>query len=68
MISLNEQMNDLIDNMVDSGIFFDKACKEFEKRFISSVLDKYDGHRLKAAKHLGIHRNTLNNKIKKYGL
>jgi two-component system response regulator AtoC len=36
-----------------------EAVSIFEKKYISDVLEKVDGNRTKAAKILGIHRNTL---------
>ena len=42
--------------------------EEIEKDTIRRVLDKYNGHREKAAKHLEIGVRTLYRKIEKYGL
>lgn len=39
-----------------------------EKEKIEAVLEKYKGNKSHAAKELGIHRRTLFEKIKKYGL
>jgi DNA-binding protein Fis len=39
-----------------------------EKPLIESVLNKTDGNKLKAAKLLGINRNTLHSKIKRLGI
>ena len=36
-----------------------KAVSIFEKKYISDILESVDGNRTKAAKKLGIHRNTL---------
>jgi len=36
---------------------------EFEKKFIQSALTKTGGNQTKAAKVLGVHRNTLNRKV-----
>jgi DNA-binding protein Fis len=54
--------------MVDRGILFDEAVGEFEKRFIKRILDRADGNQCRAAKMLGIHRNTLSRKIGEYKL
>jgi transcriptional regulator with PAS, ATPase and Fis domain len=40
-----------------------KAVSMFEKKYISDILESVDGNRKKAAKKLGIHRNTLLTKI-----
>jgi len=54
--------------MVERGILFEEAVTEFEKRFIKRVLDHANGNQSRAAKVLGIHRNTLSRKIDAYKL
>ena len=49
--------------MVDKGIRFADASREFERRFIARVLAQADGNLSKAAEALGIHRNTLSRKM-----
>jgi DNA-binding NtrC family response regulator len=44
------------------------AVGMFEKKYISDVLESVDGNRTKAAKKLGIHRNTLLTKTNDFGL
>ena len=41
---------------------------EFEKKFIKRVLDRSKGNQSRAARMLGIHRNTLSRKIGLYKL
>ena len=49
--------------MVEKGIRFADASREFEKRFISRVLAESEWNLSKAADVLGMHRNTLSRKI-----
>ena len=58
-----EQLERLVDEMVDPGVCFEDARREFEKKFISQVLSKSDGNLCQAADVLGIHRNTLSRKM-----
>jgi len=44
------------------------ALAESEKREIIRILNRFDGHRGKAAEYLGINRKTLREKIRKYGI
>jgi Fis family transcriptional regulator, factor for inversion stimulation protein len=60
---MNEKLDRLIDEMVERGIRFPEATREFERRFIAKVLAKSDGNLSKAADTLGVHRNTLSRKI-----
>jgi DNA-binding NtrC family response regulator len=66
--AVKEKLDALITQMVEDDIGYDDAVSEFEKRFIRKVLDKAQGNQSKAAKTLGIHRNTLSRKIETLGL
>lgn len=65
---MKDQLEGLVTQMVDRGILFDEAIGEFEKRFIKRTLERADGNQCRAAKMLGIHRNTLSRKIGEYKL
>ena len=65
---MKEQLERLVDEMVDKGLRYDEAHREFEKRFIAHVLARSNGNLCKAADLLGIHRNTLSRKIAEYRL
>jgi len=47
------------------GRIYKLILEAVEKSMIESALDKTDGNKCKAARILGINRNTLNSKIKK---
>ena len=63
---ISDRLEKLVEEMVDRGVHFDDAVKEFEKRFIARVLGKQDGSLTKTADALGIHRNTLTRKMGEY--
>jgi len=65
---MKDQLEGLVGQMVERGIMFQEAVGEFEKRFIKRVLDRSNGNQSRAAKVLGIHRNTLSRKIGTYKL
>ncbi len=50
--------------MVEKGIHYEDALREFDRRFIVEVVEKSDGNLCKAADVLGVHRNTLARKIR----
>ena len=60
---MNEKLQKLVDEMVDRGVRFPEAIREFERRFIARVLADSDGNLSKAADALGLHRNTLSRKM-----
>lgn len=65
---MKEQLESLIGMMVDRGILLEEAVTEFEKKFIKCVLEHSKGNQSRAAKVLGIHRNTLSRKVSDYKL
>ena len=65
---MREQLEALVGMMVDRGILLEEALTEFEKKFIKRVLESARGNQCRAARVLGIHRNTLSRKISRYNL
>jgi DNA-binding NtrC family response regulator len=63
---ISERLDKLVEEMVDKGVQFEDALREFEKRFIARVLGSCDGSLTRAAETLGIHRNTLTRKMGEY--
>ncbi len=61
-----DRLERLVEEMVDKGVHFEDAMREFEKRFISKVLGRCDGSLTKTADVLGMHRNTLTRKMSGY--
>jgi DNA-binding NtrC family response regulator len=45
--------------MHQGGILYVEAVREFRKAFIATVLRENNGNQSKAARELGMHRNTL---------
>ena len=60
---ISERLEKLVEEMVDKGVRFEDATREFEKRFIARVLAATDGSLTKTADTLGMHRNTLTRKM-----
>lgn len=63
---MKDQLEALVTQMIDRGLLFEEAIREFEKKFILKVLEKNRGNQTKAANAMGIHRNTLNKKLASY--
>lgn len=60
---MKDQLEALIQQMHRSGILYSEAVREFKKRFILTVLEHNGGNQCKAARELGMHRNTLSRTI-----
>lgn len=56
---MKDQLEALILQMYKSNILYSEAVREFKKRFIITVLEENHGNQCKAARVLGMHRNTL---------
>jgi transcriptional regulator with PAS, ATPase and Fis domain len=63
-LTLHQKMENLSKDLVDKEIALEDALKEFEKVCLEAALKKHKGNITKVAKALGVHRNTLHNRIK----
>jgi DNA-binding NtrC family response regulator len=63
---VKDQMERLVAEMLDKGVHYEEARREFEKLFISRALQRTKGSLGEAAEMLGIHRNTVARKIAEY--
>jgi DNA-binding NtrC family response regulator len=62
--TIHERMVLLIQEMVEKELPIKEAIKEFEKIYIETAAETYNGNKTKMAQALGIHRNTLHNLCK----
>lgn len=60
---MKDQLEALVSQMYKTGILYSEAVREFKKRFILTVLQENQGNQCKAARELGMHRNTLSRTI-----
>jgi DNA-binding NtrC family response regulator len=60
---VKRELDNLVAQMHTGGITYDEAVREFKKRFLIEVLAHHRGNQCKAAKELGMHRNTLSRTI-----
>jgi DNA-binding NtrC family response regulator len=63
---VRDQLEKLVQEMLDKGILYDDARREFEKMFISRALHRSKGNLGDAADLLGLHRNTIARKVTEY--
>jgi Fis family transcriptional regulator, factor for inversion stimulation protein len=60
---VKRELDSLVTQMHAGGITYLEAVREFKKRFILEVLAHHRGNQCKAARELGMHRNTLSRTI-----
>ncbi len=58
----------IICELVQRGISLSQARQEFERQFILESIRLHDGNLGRSAQSMGIHRNTLRNKMTTLGL
>jgi DNA-binding NtrC family response regulator len=63
---MRAELEALVREMVEKGILYDDARREFEKRYIVHALELGEGNIGRAAEIIGLHRNTLSRKIAEY--
>ena len=63
---MRDQLEKLVQEMLDKGVLYEDARKEFEKVFIARALQRSKGSVGDAAGLLGIHRNTVARKMSEY--
>ena len=67
-VNLKERLDALVADMVAGGIRMDEAVRVLESHFLRHLLQQHGGNQTRAADALGIHRNTLRNKMRRCGL
>ena len=60
---MKRELDNLVTQMHAGGITYSEAVREFKRRFLMEVLSHHRGNQCKAAKELGMHRNTLSRTI-----
>jgi Fis family transcriptional regulator, factor for inversion stimulation protein len=61
--TVKDQLEALVLQMYKSNILYSEGVREFKKRFILTVLQENKGNQCRAARELGMHRNTLSRTI-----
>jgi len=62
---VREELEKLVLHMYRSGIRYSQAVREFQRVFILTVLREQKAKQGRAARTLGMHRNTLRRTIRK---
>ncbi len=60
---MRRELEALVTQMHSSGVDYATAVREFKKRYILEVMANHKGNQCKAARELGMHRNTLSRTI-----
>ncbi len=63
---MRDQLETLVQEMLNRGVHYDDARREFERVFITRALQRSKGSVGDAASLLGLHRNTVARKMTEY--
>ena len=66
--NLNGRLFQIVDELVRRGLTLEQARREFERQFIVASLKSNRGNLCRSARSLGVHRNTLRNKVSDLGI
>lgn len=66
--NLKDGLSRIVDELVQQGITLEQARNEFEKQFIVASIRSNEGNLGRSAQSLGVHRNTLRNKVSNLGI
>ena len=66
--TLNGRLYQIVDELVNRGLTLEQARREFERQFIVASLKSNRGNFCRSARSLGVHRNTLRNKVSDLGI
>jgi hypothetical protein len=64
MVSIDDRLNQIIRELIGNGITLEQAVEAFEGKYIVAAMSESRGNVTQASKALGVHRNTLHNKLR----
>ena len=63
-MQLDGKLRTIIQQLVQEGVPLRDACREFENKYVNEAIKFHGGNLARVAQSLGIHRNTLYNRMK----
>ena len=64
MVSIDDRLNAIIRELIGNGITLAQAVEAFEGKYIVAAMTASKGNVTQASRKLGVHRNTLHNKLR----
>lgn len=63
-ITIDDRLNQIIHELISNGITLEQAVEAFEAKYIVAAMTENRGNITRASLVLGVHRNTLHNKLR----
>jgi len=64
MTTIDDKLHLIIRELIGSGITLEQALDVFEGKYIAAAMNANEGNVTRASRLLGVHRNTLHNKLR----
>lgn len=64
MSTIDDRLNLIIRELIGNGITLEQAVDAFEGKYIAAAMNASRGNVTRASRALGVHRNTLHNKLR----
>jgi transposase-like protein len=64
MLSIDDRLNQIIRELIANGITLEQAVEAFEGKYIVAAMSANRNNVTQASRALGVHRNTLHNKLR----
>jgi hypothetical protein len=64
MSTIDDRLNLIIRELIGNGITLEQAVVAFEGKYIAAAMNANRGNVTRASRALGVHRNTLHNKLR----
>jgi hypothetical protein len=64
MVSIDDRLNQIIRELIANGITLEQAVEAFEGKYIVAAMSANRNNVTQASRALGVHRNTLHNKLR----
>jgi Fis family transcriptional regulator len=65
---MKQLMLSLIEQGRDAGLTYPEMVREFRRAYIKRVLEANKGNQVRAARELGMHRNSLSRNMEELGI
>jgi DNA-binding NtrC family response regulator len=65
MITIDTQLQRIIEQLQDAGITLEQAAEAFEEKYVDTALRDTKGNVTRAARRIGVHRNTIHNMLRR---
>jgi DNA-binding NtrC family response regulator len=62
--NIDSRLTEIIGELLEAGIPLEMANEQFEQKYIATALLRCRRNKTRAALLLGVHRNTLHNKLR----